>query len=577
MADITKLNYNGNNYNIGDSKARQNISNEFSTTTSYSTNDLVIYEGLLYKFTSDHSVGAWNSSEAILTNINIEKLSDAPSDGEQYVRKDGEWAISLANEGDSIVFGDDSVIIQPGEGAGFYGDAIDFQNGSAIITTSQRTIKNLWDIVADSFTTSVSYSTDDYVIHNENLYKFIVDHPAGDWDENDVVVTTIEDGLNSDSGGGNSGGEGGKAQVMYFYQQTVNTATNAEIFRITDPRINTDTVVLECTFANPEYITGKTSWISYEGYIAFTGTCTTATTANVTMAYKSEENISNRLMTLIWENANPNSNFADQILSLDFSNYDFIIIETKMGFSSDSTANDEWLRYKINSTISKGSEFTIVMLLGAQASLSNANKYSKARRVIFTDSSIHFSDCISRQWNVTTANFGTGESQNGFVIPLKIWGISKYTELENLKDTKARVNIANDFDETKNYSIGDMVLYDGLLYQFTSAHAAGAWNSSHVVATTIGEQIEDSGWRTLNSSKPTYYRKIGNIVNVVIQDSDNWSGNPTTLGTLPSGYRPKVNIWLAPDGGMSSQISTAGVVTVTGTGWFAGFYSYIAA
>jgi len=85
-----------------------------------------------------------------------------------------------------------------------------------------------------------------------------------------------------------SSGESGNAQVMYYYQQPVNTATNAEIFRITNSKINTDTVVLECTFENPSYITSDVTWTSYEGYIAFTGTCTTATTANVTMAYKTD-------------------------------------------------------------------------------------------------------------------------------------------------------------------------------------------------------------------------------------------------------------------------------------------------
>ena len=228
-------------------------------------------------------------------------------------------------------------------------------------------------------------------------------------------------------------GGGGAMSAMYYYEQTVNVASNSEIMRITDSRINTNSIVLECTFADPSYISDDVTWTSYAGYMAFTGTCKIATTANVTIGYTTSDNFSDRLMTLLWENPNPNSNFADQSLSLDFSNYDFIIIETKMGFNSDSSINDEYLRYKVNSTISKGSEFTIVMLLGAQASLSNANKYSKARRVNFTDSSIHFSDCISRQWNVTGPNFGTGESQNCFVIPLKIYGISRYNYFEEKK------------------------------------------------------------------------------------------------------------------------------------------------
>lgn len=74
--------------------------------------------------------------------------------------------------------------------------------------------------------------------------------------------------------------------VRYYASQTVNVASNAEIFRITDASITADTVVLECVFANPSYITSDVTWTSYSGYIAFTGTCTTATTANVTIATK---------------------------------------------------------------------------------------------------------------------------------------------------------------------------------------------------------------------------------------------------------------------------------------------------
>lgn len=74
--------------------------------------------------------------------------------------------------------------------------------------------------------------------------------------------------------------------VRYFTSQTVNVASNAEMFRIANASITTDTVVLECVFANPSYITSDVTWTSYLGYIAFTGTCTTATTANVTIATK---------------------------------------------------------------------------------------------------------------------------------------------------------------------------------------------------------------------------------------------------------------------------------------------------
>ena len=79
-------------------------------------------------------------------------------------------------------------------------------------------------------------------------------------------------------------------EIMYFTSQTVSTGTNAQIMRIpssgTNSNISTATVVLECTFAAPNNIASDITWTSYAGYIAFTGTCVSATTANVTLGTK---------------------------------------------------------------------------------------------------------------------------------------------------------------------------------------------------------------------------------------------------------------------------------------------------
>ena len=77
-----------------------------------------------------------------------------------------------------------------------------------------------------------------------------------------------------------------KSSVTYFTSQTVSVASNAEILRITDTSITTDTVVLGCVFDDPSYISGDVSWTSYAGYISFIGTCTVATTADVTLGTK---------------------------------------------------------------------------------------------------------------------------------------------------------------------------------------------------------------------------------------------------------------------------------------------------
>lgn len=56
--------------------------------------------------------------------------------------------------------------------------------------------------------------------------------------------------------------------IRYYYQQPVSAASYAEIMRITDSSITTDTVVLECTFANPgeyyrQYVLDKLCRLCY--------------------------------------------------------------------------------------------------------------------------------------------------------------------------------------------------------------------------------------------------------------------------------------------------------------------------
>ena len=79
---------------------------------------------------------------------------------------------------------------------------------------------------------------------------------------------------------------GGGSDILYFYNQAVNVATNAEIMRITNSAITEDTVVLECTFSRPMWLRGNVIWSSHNGYVSFTGTCFDATTSTVTLANK---------------------------------------------------------------------------------------------------------------------------------------------------------------------------------------------------------------------------------------------------------------------------------------------------
>lgn len=85
--------------------------------------------------------------------------------------------------------------------------------------------------------------------------------------------------------------------------------------------------------------------------------------------------------------------------------------------------------------------------------------------------------------NVVIVNLGDATTPD-----MKFDVIGSFVDVEALEDAIADVSamITGDFDETSAYAIGDIVVYDGGLYKFTSAHTANtAWDSSEVSATTV--------------------------------------------------------------------------------------------
>ena len=75
----------------------------------------------------------------------------------------------------------------------------------------------------------------------------------------------------------------------------------------------------------------------------------------------------------------------------------------------------------------------------------------------------------------------------------------------NLQTGKADLPvIAPEFDaETGVYAVGDLVMYQGKLYEFTTAHeTAGDWNSTEVTEKTVSDEIDSlkSGLTNVNSN-----------------------------------------------------------------------------
>ena len=56
---------------------------------------------------------------------------------------------------------------------------------------------------------------------------------------------------------------------------------------------------------------------------------------------------------------------------------------------------------------------------------------------------------------------------------------------------------AEAFSTSKNYSEGDLVLYGGVLFRFTSSHSAGAWTGSD--AQAVDNNTENTLTRILSA------------------------------------------------------------------------------
>lgn len=113
----------------------------FSTATAYTTGQLVMYEGQLYKFTADHAAGAWSTLDTTTTTV----------------------AAEIVAAGGDI---------------------------SALTARVNTIVGDL----APAFAASNSYAVDDVVVYDDQLYRFTSAHTANDpWDASEVTTIDVTD------------------------------------------------------------------------------------------------------------------------------------------------------------------------------------------------------------------------------------------------------------------------------------------------------------------------------------------------------------------------------------------------
>lgn len=108
--------------------------------------------------------------------------------------------------------------------------------------------------------------------------------------------------------------------------------------------------------------------------------------------------------------------------------------------------------------------------------------------------------------------------------------------------------IAEDFDSTTVYAVGEYVFNGNTLYRFTSAHSAGAWNSSEVTAVAVCDELTSLKSDLQDKiDKPSTAGTNGQVLTSDGQGGQSWqtpqsgggvspyTSNPEALGTASAG------------------------------------------
>lgn len=138
-----------------------------------------------------------------------------------------------------------------------------------------------------------------------------------------------------------------------------------------------------------------------------------------------------------------------------------------------------------------------------------------------------FSTFPNNPFPPSTAQFEEGKND---AIQAEIDAIKDGTNIDSFGDVETALasktnlsNIAPAFDATSGvYAVGDKVVYNGVLYEFSSAHStAGEWDESEVQPVKVSELID-----TLKSG-------LTNLVKTYTAEDVAFSANGNALTTLP--------------------------------------------
>ena len=318
------------------------------------------------------------------------------------------------------------------------------------LATIPADLTNLKAAEAPDFSTSVTYTSGQYVWYDGKLYKFTAAHPAGSW----IGTDAVQIGLGTD---------------LYDYGQAMTVKKN---------------------------LFAPSSGLPYERtYTSSSATPTLMNTYSVCGATYVDMKAGRIYLAVI----------KFHIEADDGSTAGSVrVVPTKKNTSSEEPVTMLEKKYVGLSTAPKNSDQYIFNIGTVET---DTSVYYKA--VAYSSGTTSRTYHITFQ-TVTVFEFGTVDEALAFVndqidhITLNGWTTANdYIARKNVATAQNDITVLNgeaadlfaaaapDFGTGTAYASGQYVWYEGDLYRFTADHAAGSWTGTDAVQATIGGELSD--------------------------------------------------------------------------------------
>jgi len=472
----------------------QTFAPAFSTSTNYTAGQYVTYgdPARLYRFTTDHVAGAWNSSHATAVNVGGELSSKAdlrvvasPFYNEtnyvigQYVTYNGKlWRFTAdhpAGEWDSSHVTEDFV--------GYELYNINANWRAAVLNLSGQ--KTDLTVIAPAFYEGTDYVKGQYVIYYGKLYRFDVNHSAGAWNSLHATEVYIGSQLNN-----------------------IDANWRAEVVDLKADKANLS-IIASPFYADVAYYTGQ--YVIHDGKLYKFAVDHPAGAWNT--SHVAEVYIGSEL-------SNIDANWRAEVVDLKTGKTNLTVIAPPFYADTDyykgQYVTHDGKCYKFTSDHPAGAWNTshvAEVYIGSELSNIDANwraevvnlKNQKTDLMVIAPAFFQETNYVTGQY-VThdgklyrfTSDHPAGAWNNAHVeedfVGYELYNINANwrADIIDLRNSKAdTVLLAPAFYAGTNYVAGQYVTYSGKLYRFTSNHSAGVWNSSHVAEVSAGLDLNN--------------------------------------------------------------------------------------